>query len=279
MLHEDDDEAYALGWYEEAGKKMDVKKRQEKQAKQQIHDKQRVQVNLERCTFCMESKRFGRRDAIISVSQHVYLCVDGFEQCVLKGQLFLSPVEHVAATTDMDETAATELRNYMKCLVRFFEAEDPPRAVLFVESAVQRSGREAAILGAGPHAVVAVYPIEMGLLAEARAYWKKTLDDAENEFTTQHKRVIPTDAKGGVRKAVPKGFAYVHVDFALGGGYAHIVEDATEFPRNFARDTIAGMCELTILDRAYSSKEEYRTACTELKRRFAEGGFDWTKEA
>merc|ERR1712232_259467 len=159
----------------------------------------------------------------------------------------------------------------MKCLVRFFEAEDPPRAVLFVESAVQRASKDATMIGAGPHGMVAVYPIELGLLAEARSYWKKTFDDAEDEFITQHKKVIQTDAKGGVRKADPKGFAYVHVDFSLGGGYAHIIEDANEFPRNFARDTIAGMCELTILDRAYSSKEEYRTACTELRKRFTEG--------
>ena len=89
--------------------------------------------------------------------------------------------------------------------------QQPPRAVLFVESAVHRVsrdkvGRESlqcnilcctleaeALLGAGPHCCIVAYPIEshpysaaffhraaaafgalrMGLLVQARTYWKK----------------------------------------------------------------------------------------------------------
>lgn len=276
MLNEDEDEAYALGWYEHSSKKMEAAKCGQKQHRQQANDTNRVQVNLDQCTRCMESKRFGRRESVISVSPLAYVCVDGFNQCVLPGQVFIAPQEHVTAITDLDEAAYAEIRNYQKCLVRFFESQEPPKAVLFIESAVHRVSREKALLGGGGHAAIVAYPIELPLLDQARGYWKKALDEAENEFETTHKKVIPTDTKGGVRRAVPKGFPYIHVDFCLGGGYAHIVDNVVDFQRDFVQHTIAGMCELTILDRAYASKDEYRNAGLDLRARFSEG-YDWTQ--
>merc|ERR1712023_387384 len=110
------------------------------------------------------------------------------------------------------------------------------------------------LLGGGPHMAVVGYPVDLAILDEARAYFKKALDEAECEWSTQHKKVIETTPKRGIRDAIPKGFPYVHIDFSLGGGYAHVVEDASEFPKDFAQQTIAGMCELTVLDRAYATK-------------------------
>jgi len=275
MLNEDEDEAYALGWYEHSSKKMDSKMRDEKRMKQEVRDKQRIQVNLEHCTRCVESKRFGRKDAIISTSQHAYVCMDGMNQCILPGQVFIAPLEHLPATTEVDDAAWTEIRNYQKSLVRFFESEDPPRDVIFAETAVHRVSRDKALLGGGPHAAIVAYPVEKGLLIEAPAFWKKALDEVENEFEVQHKKVIKTDAKSGVRGAVPKGFPYVHAEFSVGGGYAHVVENVPEFPRDFMQHTVAGISELTILDRAYLDREDYRRAIQDFKKRFSEG-FDWT---
>jgi len=277
QLDEDEDEAYALGWYEHANKKMDAKKAAEKQQKQEVRDKQRIQANLESCTRCMESKKFNRREAMISTAQHAYLCVDAMNQCIVPGQVFIAPIDHVSAITDVDEQVWTEIRNYQKCLVRFYESEEPPRAVIFAETSVHRVSKEKALMGAGPHAAIVAYPIELGLLTEARAFWKKALDEAECEFSTQHKKVIETDGKNGVRSKIPKGFPYIHADFSAGGGFAHVVDDVIEFPRNFVQHTIAGMCELTVLDRAYPGREEYRRACADIVQRFADGGFDWAK--
>merc|ERR1712187_1079055 len=49
MLGEDEDEAYALGWYESASKKMDAVRRDEKRTLQEKRDKDRIQKNLEYC--------------------------------------------------------------------------------------------------------------------------------------------------------------------------------------------------------------------------------------
>jgi len=255
-IHEDDDEAYGLGMYENASKKADAKRLAAKQQKQQISEKQRIKINLEKCFYCMESRRFRLKDSIISSSTHAYVCMDRFEDSVLPGQVFICPQEHLPSMTDLDDDAYTEIRNYQKCLVRFFEAQDPPRAVIFCESSIERASKDKLLLGGGSHAMLVAYPVELPIFSQARSFFKKAFDEAEDENITQHKKVIETSAKGGVRAAIPKNFPYVHIDFSLGGGYAHIVEDAAEFPKKFAQQTIAGMCELTILDRAYATKDD-----------------------
>jgi len=275
VIEEDEDEAYALGWYESKEKKLDNRVRGDKQRLKEVRDKQRVQVNLERCTFCPESKRFDRRATMISSSSSAYLCMDNFNDCVLPGQMFIAPKDHHLAMTSVDEDVHAEMRNYQKCLVRYLEAQDPPKAPLFVESAVHKVSREEMLCGSGPHTRIVVYPVDLNTLHDARLFWKKAFDEAEDEFETQHQKVIEMDAKRSVREKVPQNFPYVHIDFSLGGGYVHIIDNVEEFPRNFVRDTIAGMCELTVLDRAYRDKGEHKFAAQETRRKFADG-FDWT---
>jgi len=276
MLDEDEDEAYGLGMYESKENKMESKKRDDKKAKGQKNDKNQIQINLDRCSFCMEGKKFQRKEAIMSVSAHAYLCVDTLQRSILPGQVIIVPQEHLPSMTEVDEAVFADVRNYQKCLVRFYESEQPPRGVIFTETSVHRVSRDKALMGGGPHCHIVAYPIEMELLTQARTFWRKAFDEAESEFETTHKKVIEVDAKGGVRRAVPKGFPYIYVDFGLGGGYAHVVDDVAEFPKEFAQQVMAGMCEMTILDRAYTGKEEYRDVCKDLKARFA-NGFDWAQ--
>lgn len=275
QLHDDEDEAYALGWYESHDKKLGAQKGAELQRKKEVRDKQSMKRNLENCDRCMESKKFRAKDALFSASPRAYLCADGQNRCILPGQVFICPQDHVEASTDLDDAAWTEIRNYQKCLVRYWEAQDPPKAVLFTESCVNRVSKDRLLVGGGAHAHVVAYPVDPAIIPEARAYFKKALDEAECEWSAQHKKVIVTSGKGGVRDAIPKNFPYVHVDFNLSGGFAHVVEDASEFPKDFLQHTIAGMCELTVLDRAYHSKEAYWEDVKAMKLRFS-ASFDWT---
>ncbi|CAN0488016.1 unnamed protein product, partial [Hapterophycus canaliculatus] len=48
-------------------------------------------------------------------------------------------------------------------------------------------------------------------------------------------------ARGGIRRAVPRGFPFFHVEWE-DGGYAHIIEgEEAKFPRDFGVDTLAGV--------------------------------------
>merc|ERR1711933_596887 len=173
----------------------------------------------------MGSKRFRMHDAIISSSEHAYICADSFKDCILPGQILIIPKEHFPSMTDLDDTAYLEIRNYQKCLVRYFDAQQPPKAVIFAESAIIRVSKEKLLLGAGPHAVIVAYPVDLPVFGQARSSFRKAFDEAECEFESQHKKVIETSAKGGVRASIPKHFPYVHIDFCLQGGYAHVVEE------------------------------------------------------
>ena len=50
--------------------------------------------------------------------------------------------------------------------------------------------------------------------------------------------------QNGIRRAVPKGLPYFHVDFGLQNGFAHVIEDELEFPKNFAQGIIGGMLDV-----------------------------------
>ena len=49
---------------------------------------------------------------------------------------------------------------------------------------------------------------------------------------SQHQKLIDTRTKG-LRRSVPKGFAYFSVSFGVDGGFAHVIEDEEVFPRYF----------------------------------------------
>lgn len=273
-LDEDEDAAYALERYESADRKMDAKKLAEKQRRFQINEQHRVQKNLENCTFCMDSQKFGRKDAVVSISNCAYLCVDSQKNCLLENQFFIAPIEHVPCMLGIDETIQAEIRNYQKCLIRFFESLKPPQAPIFVESNIKEVSKEKALLGGGGHAVIQVLPVALNRLDEARTFFRKALNDSETEWA-QHKKVLDTDGKRGVHGVIPKGFTYIHIDFALTGGFAHQVEDTSQWPKDFALQVIAGMNKVTILDRAYHSKTEYWDSVALLKQRFRP--HDWAQ--
>lgn len=61
-------------------------------------------------------------------------------------------------------------------------------------------------------------------------------------FWSTHKKIIEiSKSKGGIRKQIPKGFAYFHVDFSLKFGYAHVIENENHFSSNFAREILASI--------------------------------------
>ena len=62
---------------------------------------------------------------------------------------------------------------------------------------------------------------------------------------SQHKKVIETQGKG-IRRSVPKGFAYFHVSFGDGDakedlGFAHVIEDEEVFPKHFGKEIVGNL--------------------------------------
>ena len=47
-------------------------------------------------------------------------------------------------------------------------------------------------------------------------------------------KLVDTRQKGIVR-SIPPNFPYFHVEFEMGGGFAHVIEDERSFPHTFGR--------------------------------------------
>lgn len=56
-------------------------------------------------------------------------------------------------------------------------------------------------------------------------FFKQALENVEG-FWTSHKNIIEIrKEKGGLQKQIPKQIKYFYIDFGLGYGYAHVIED------------------------------------------------------
>lgn len=72
------------------------------------------------------------------------------------------------------------------------------------------------------HTFLECIPISPELAENAPFYYKKALSESESEWA-QHKKIIDTRGKG-IKKCVPEGFPYFHVEFGYNGGFAHVIE-------------------------------------------------------
>ena len=83
-------------------------------------------------------------------------------------------------------------------------------------------------------------PLEQHLFEEAPIYFKKAILESD-EMWSVNKKLIDTREKGLLR-SIPKNFPYFSVEFGLGGGFAHVIEDETQFPPDFGKVGIASLC-------------------------------------
>ncbi len=71
----------------------------------------------------------------------------------------------------------------------------------------------------------------------AREFKKKSFKNCQQECETEwsHNKKLISLRDKPLRRSVPKGLPYFHVDFGEENGFAHVIEDEKEFPRNFAQ--------------------------------------------
>ena len=64
-------------------------------------------------------------------------------------------------------------------------------------------------------------------------YFQKAIQESESEWS-HNKKLINLTQEKNIRRSIPKGLPYFHVDFGMQNGFAHVIEDEQLFPRNFA---------------------------------------------
>ncbi|EPR60331.1 cwfj family protein [Toxoplasma gondii GT1] len=227
-----------------------------------------------KCSRCIDTENFSRFHGagVVSMATHAVVCFQPWRNCVLRSHLLIIPSAHVSSVTTLDDAGYEEIRNFQKSLVTYFK-DARQEAPIFIETVSHFVSKEKLWMGAGPHTAVEVLPIPVDRLSEAKTYFRKAFEEAESEWQ-QHKKVIEVRGRDGIRAAIPANIPYIHVDFALTDGLAHVIDDGRSFSPSFGREVIQGMLELSPTDRAFPTEQAFKNTVASFRRDFSR--FDWT---
>lgn len=238
-------------------------KEQEKQKHRAMLESRAMTEILSKCQFCFDTPNFNK-NLLIAVGIGVYLAVPS-HQSITEGHCWLVPVEHTTCALQMDENVWSEIQIFQKGLTRMFADRDMD--VIFTEM-YSHSKRKS-------HMYIECIPLPKDEGSLAPMYFKKAILESDEEWS-QNKKLIDTRGKG-VRSSVPAGLPYFFVDFGMGGGYAHIIEDTAKFPHYFAKEVIGGLLDVEPCLWLKPPKENFENQKSKACK-FSDwwGPYDWT---
>ncbi|KAF8979588.1 hypothetical protein BGZ46_005243 [Entomortierella lignicola] len=209
-----------------------------------INDYRKTQSALDNCPMCFKDE--GRNPPImpvVSMGTRVYLGLPLHKE-FLPGHCMIVPIQHVTSTLECDDDAWDEIRNFMKCLIQMYAAQD--KSVIFSETE--------AILSAD----------------EEWSQHKKLIEtDAKDS------------SNGGFRRRLTSKLPFFHVWFGSPDkGYGHVIENSDKFEEYFVKEVLASICEMDSLQ--WSRRNNKRIPSAENSRRIEAfkkswQAWDWTR--
>lgn len=229
----------------------------------------RIVTQQERCLFCFENPNRPRH-LVVAIANFTYLMLPQW-QSVVPGHCCILPMQHESATRTIDNHLWDEIRNFKKCLIMMFAKQE--KELVFLET----------VMGLGQqrrHCLIECIPLPQKIAKQAPVYFKKAIDEAEDEWSQHNaKKLIDTSVKG-LRGSIPKDFPYFHVEFGLNKGFVHVIDDETQFKSSFGLNVIRGMLRLPEEDMYRRRRHESVEAQKQAVATFAQDWepFDWTKQ-
>ncbi|KAF0698419.1 Aste57867_10948 [Aphanomyces stellatus] len=210
----------------------------EKNERAMLSDRLNWDKAMQRCWHCPGSDAF-KGHLVVAMGQHAYVALAA-ASTVVDLQCLIVPTEHVAAMTSMDESVDAEVAAFKAALEAMAQSQE--QSMVFMERTFDAAKKR--------HTVIECVALPRETAADVPLFFKQAILECDEEWST-HKKIIDTSGKG-VKRAIPKNFAYFHVEWPIQnngapptyGGYGHIIEDAAQFPADFGMDTIAGMLEV-----------------------------------
>ncbi|PIN25061.1 hypothetical protein CDL12_02196 [Handroanthus impetiginosus] len=229
----------------------------------------RFLTQQERCQFCFENPARPKH-LVIAIANTTYLSLP-HHQPVVPGHCCILTLQHESSTRTVDDNVWNEIRNFKKCLIMMFAKQE--KDVVFFETVMGLAQQRR-------HCLVECVPLPQGIAKQAPVYFKKAIDEAEDEWSQHNaKKLIDTSEKG-LRGSIPKNFPYFHVEFGLNKGFVHVIDDEKEFKSSFGLNVIRGMLRLPAEDmhrrRRLESVETQKQAVASFERDWEP--FDWTKQ-
>ncbi|XP_014513704.1 CWF19-like protein 2 [Vigna radiata var. radiata] len=229
----------------------------------------RFLTQQERCLFCLENPNRPMH-LVVSIANFTYLMLPQW-QPVVPGHCCILPIQHESATRTVDDNVWTEIRNFKKCLIMMFAKQE--KEVVFLETVMGLAQQRR-------HCMVECIPLPQDIAKEAPLYFKKAIDEAEDEWSQHNaKKLIDTSQKG-LRNSIPKHFPYFHVEFGLNKGFVHVIDDEKQFNSSLGLNVVRGMLQLADEDMYRRRRYEVMEVQKQLVASFSKewDHFDWTKQ-
>ncbi|KAL6532385.1 hypothetical protein OROGR_014355 [Orobanche gracilis] len=229
----------------------------------------RFLTQQDRCQFCFENSARAKH-LVIAIGNFTYLALPQ-QQPVVPGHCDVLTLQHESSTRTVEDNVWDEIRNFKKCLIMMFAKQE--KDVLFLETVMGLAQQRR-------HCMVECVPLPRDVAKQAPVYFKKAIDEAEDEWSQHNaKKLIDTSEKG-LRGSIPKNFPYFHVEFGLNRGFVHVIDNEREFKSNFGLNIVRGMLGLPSEDmyrrRRQESMESQKQAVASFVRDWEP--FDWTKQ-
>lgn len=196
-------------------------KAEERERDKAIAEHHRMSKRLDDCKFCFGTQSM-QKHLMIAMGQSCYLALP-HHTSLTDGHCFIIPNAHTTCATMLDEDVWREMQEFRKALVHMFMRDD--QDCVFFEIAMG--------LKYHPHMILECVPVPRESGDMAPMYFQKAIQECESEWA--HNTKLIKLGEKNVRRAVPKGLPYFHVDFGIQDGFAHVIEDEKEFSKSFAQ--------------------------------------------
>ncbi|XP_031100711.1 CWF19-like protein 2 isoform X1 [Ipomoea triloba] len=229
----------------------------------------RILTQQERCQFCFENPTRPKH-LVVAIANFTYLSLPQW-QPIVPGHCCILTMQHESATRSVDDNVWEEIRNFKKCLIMMFAKQE--KDVVFLETVMGLSKQRC-------HCLVECIPLPQDAAKQAPLYFKKAIDEAEDEWSQHNaKKLIDTSIKG-LRASIPKDFPYFHVEFGLNRGFVHVIDDEKNFRSSFGLNVIRGVLKLPAEDMHSHRKHESIATQKQAVASFAQDWepFNWTKQ-
>ncbi|KAG8370348.1 hypothetical protein BUALT_Bualt14G0107600 [Buddleja alternifolia] len=229
----------------------------------------RFLTQQERCNFCFDNPKRPKH-LVIAIANFTYLSLPQ-QQPIVPGHCGILTLQHESSTRSVDDNVWDEIRNFKKCLIMMFAEQE--KDVVFLETVMGLARQRR-------HCLVECVPLPRDVAKQAPVYFKKAIDEAEDEWSQHNaKKLIDTSEKG-LRGSIPKNFPYFHVEFGLKKGFVHVIDDEENFKSSFGLNVLRGMLRLPVEDMhrrgRHESIETQKQAVASFARDWV--AFDWTKQ-
>ncbi|KAH6821645.1 CwfJ-like family protein [Perilla frutescens var. hirtella] len=229
----------------------------------------RILTQQERCQFCFENPARPKH-LVVAIANLTYLSLP-HQQPIVPGHCCILTQQHESSTRTVEDNVWDEIRNFKKCLIMMFAKQE--KDVVFLETVMGLARQRR-------HCLVECIPLPRDIAKQGPLYFKKAIDEAEDEWSQHNaKKLIDTSQKG-LRGSIPKNFPYFHVEFGLNRGFVHVIDDEKEFKSSFGLNIIRGMLRLPAEDmhrrQRHESVETQKQAVASFAREWEP--FDWTKQ-